>query len=223
VAQSRVYAGVVLRLFKAALPGAALLLLLACSGPDTRGVPVIGPPNPEDIALKSGDVPSNLKPCSGSGPIAGYIAALRTKDPDGYAGLQDAWGALQSKGADAAAISAYADDPATACTGTLGAGQGKSATSFVIRYKDEGSATTAYKRGILNFPTPQQDQQTPGLTVGVATGLGPNSWVYNRSVNGKAAYLAFWQSRQFDVMVLTADLDPGDSQKAVNAVYSRAR
>ncbi|HEX6350802.1 MAG TPA: hypothetical protein VF160_15610 [Candidatus Dormibacteraeota bacterium] len=202
---------------------AAALLLLGCSGPSTGGVPVIGPPNPQDIALKPGDVPSVLKACEGSGPIAGYIAALRTKDPDGYAGLQDAWASLQKNGADAAAITAYVDDPATACTGTLGAGQGKSATSFVIRYKDEGSATTAYKRGLLNFPTPQQDQQTPGLTVGVATGLGANSWVYNRAVNGRAAYLAFWQSKQFDVMVLTADLDPGDSQKAADAVYSRAR
>src|SRR5690242_13284423 len=198
-------------------------MLLACSSPAPNGVPVIGPPNPEDIALKAGDVPQALKPCPGSGPIAGYIAAVRTKDPDGYASLQDAWSALQSKGADAAAITACVDDPTTACTGTLGAGQGKSATSFVIRYKDEGSATTAYKRGILNFPTPQQDQQTPGLTVGVATGLGANSWVYNRSVNGKAAYLAFWQSKQFDVMILTADLDPTDSQKAADAVYSRAR
>jgi len=204
---------------------AAVLLLVAagCSGPDTGGVPVVGPPNPEDIALKSSDVPAGLRPCNGSGPIAGYMAAVRSKDPDGYASLQDAWDALKRNGADAAAIAAYVEDPATACTGTLGAGQGKSATSFVIRYKDEGSATTAYKRGILNFPNPQPDQQTPGLTVGMATGLGPNSWVYNRAVNGKAAYLAFWQSKQFDVMVLTADLDPVDSQKAADAVYARDR
>ncbi|HEY8642573.1 MAG TPA: hypothetical protein VIO84_07375 [Candidatus Dormibacteraeota bacterium] len=200
---------------------AAATLAVACNG-DTS-LPVLGPPNPQDIALRPADVPEGLKSCAGSGPIDGYIASLRTKDPDGYASLQDAWAALKSNGANAAAIGAYVEDPTTACTGTLGAGQGKSATSFVIRYKDEGSATTAYKRGLLNFPTPQQGQQTPGLTVGSATGLGANSWVYDRAVNGKAAYLAFWQVKQFDVMILTADLDPVDSRKAADAVYSRAR
>ena len=200
---------------------AAATLTAGCSG--YTSLPVVGPPSPQDIALKPADVPQGLKSCAGSGPIDGYIASLRTKDPDGYASLQDAWAALKSNGANAAAIGAYVEDPTTACTGTLGAGQGKSATSFVIRYKDEGSATTAYKRGLLNFPTPQQGQQTPGLTVGTATGLGANSWVYDRSVNGKAAFLAFWQVNQFDVMILTADLDPVDSRKAADAVYSRAR
>jgi hypothetical protein len=200
---------------------AAVTLAGACSG--DASLPVVGPPNPQDIALKPGDVPQGLKACAGSGPIAGYIASLRTKDPDGYASLQDAWASLKSNGADAAAIAAYVEDPSTACTGTLGAGRGKSATSFVIRYKDEGSATTAYKRGLLSFPTPQENQQTPGLTVGTATGLGANSWVYDRSVSGKAAYLAFWQVKEFDVMILTADLDPVDSKKAADAVYARAR
>jgi len=219
VAEDPGYAEVVRRLLLTLV--AAATLTAACSG--DASLPVVGPPSPQDIALKAGDVPPGLKLCAGSGPIDGYIASLRSKDPDGYASLQDAWTALKGNGADAAAIDAFVEDPTTACTGTLGAGQGKSATSFVIRYKDEGSATTAYKRGLLNFPTPQQNQQTPGLTVGSATGLGANSWVYDRSVNGKAAYLAFWQVKQFDVMILAADLDPVDSRKAADAVYSRAR
>ena len=201
---------------------AAATLLAACSSPPT-GLPIGGPPSPQDVALKSGDVPNGLTACPGSGPIDGYITSLRAKDPDGYASLKDAWDTLKRNGADSAAIVAYVADPAIACVGTLGAGQGKSATSFVIRYKDSGSATTAYKRGLLQFPTPKEGQQTPGLTVGVATGLGGNSWVYQASAAGKAAYLAFWQVNQFDVMVLTADLDAADSRKAADAVNSRAR
>lgn len=205
------------------LLGLALATLLAaCSGPSTS-LPVIGPPSPADIALRSGDVPAGLTACPGSGPIDGYIQSLRSKDPDGYASLKDAWDELKRNGADAAAIVAYVADPAAACVGSLGAGQGKSATSFVIRYGDSGSATTAYKRGLLRFPTPQQGQQTPGLTVGTATGLGANSWVYEAAASGKAAYLAFWQVNQFDVMVLTADLDAADSRRAADAVNSRAR
>jgi hypothetical protein len=219
VAQGPGYAGVVRPLLLAL---AVATLLAGCTGPSTS-LPVAGPPSPDEIALKSGDVPAGLTACPGSGPIDTYIQALQNRDPDGYASLKDAWDTLKRNGADAAAIVAYVGDPAVACVGSLGAGQGKSATSFVIRYRDSGSATTAYKRGLLQFPTPQQGQQTPGLTVGAATGLGSNSWVYEAAASGKAAYLAFWQVNQFDVMVLTADLDTADSRRAADAVNSRAR
>lgn len=167
-------------------------------------------------------MPSGLKTCPGSGSIDGYLGAVRTKDPDSYATLSDAWATLKSKGADAAAITAYADDPAN-CSGLLGAGRGKSASSFVIRYKDEGSATTAFKKGILQFPSPNAEQQTPGLTVGAATGFGANSWVFDQSVSGRTAYIAFWQRGDFDIMVLVADLDPDTAKHAAAAVDSRAR
>ena len=192
-------------------------LVLGCQAPAP-----IGPPNPDQVALRGGDLPSGLKACPGSGSIDTYLSAVRTKDPDSYATLSDAWATLKSKGADAAAITAYADDVAN-CSGLLGAGKGKSASSFVIRYQDEGSATTAYKKGILQFPTPNAQQQTPGLTVGAATGFGANSWVFDQSVNGRAAYIAFWQRGDFDIMVLVADLDPAAAKHAAEAVGSRAR
>ncbi len=196
---------------------AAAALLIACQPP-----PPIGPPSPDQVALKSADLPSGLKSCPGSGSIQSYLDAARNKDPESYSTLTDAWSTLQSKGADAAAITAYADDLSN-CSGLLGAGRGKSASSFVIRYTDEGSAATAFKKGILKFPTPSAGQQTPGLTVGAATGLGENSWMYQQTVNGRLAYIAFWQRGPFDMMVLVADLDTDAAKHAVESVDSRSR
>jgi hypothetical protein len=196
---------------------AAVALVVGCEAPAP-----IGPPNPEQVAVKATDLPGGLKTCPGSGAIDGYLAAVRTKDPDSYASLSDAWATLKSKGADAAAITAFADDTAN-CSGLLGAGKGKSASSFVIRYQDSGSATTAFKKGILQFPTPNASQQTPGLTAGVATGLGVNSWTFEQTANGRTAFIAFWQSGQFDLMVLVADLNPSVAKHVAEAVASRAR
>ena len=204
-----------------ALPGLWVCLLLGLLAGCQVSSP-IGPTSPDQVALKVSDIPSGLKTCPGSGSIDSYLKAVRTKDPDSYANLSDAWATFQKSGADAAAITAFADDTAN-CSGLFGAGRGKSATSFVIRYRDAGSATTAFKRGILNFPTPTVDQQTPGLTVGEATGLGANSWVFHQAVSGRAAYIAFWQRGPFDVIVLIADLDPDAAKHAVEAVDSRAR
>jgi len=197
---------------------AFVALLVGCEAPAP-----IGPPNPEQVAVKSGDLPTGLKTCPGSGAIDGYLAAVRSKDPDSYASLSDAWATLKSKGADAAAITAFADDTAN-CSGLLGAGRGKSASSFVIRYQDSGSATNAFKKGIIQFPAPNPSQQTPGLTAGVATGLGSNSWSFEQTTTaGRYAFIAFWQHGQFDMMVLVADLDPSVAKHATEAVYSRAR
>ena len=204
-----------------ALSGLAVVLVVACLAACEVSSPV-GPPNPDQVALKASDLPSGLKTCPGSGSIDSYLKAVRTSDPDSYASLSDAWAQFQKSGADSAAITAYADN-LNNCSGLLGAGRGKSASSFVIRYKDEGSAVTAYKRGILQFPTPNAEQQTPGLTVGDATGLGTNSWVYDQSIGRVAAYIAFWQRGRFDLMVLCADLDPETAKRAVTAVDSRAR
>lgn len=204
---------------RAALAALAALAIAACSSPD---LPVVGPPAPEAVALKASDVPRTLKECPGSGPIDGYLATIRTKDPDSYGQVSDAWADFKRNGADSAAITSFAQQTSS-CTGSLGAGQGQSAASFVIRYKDAGSAAAAFKKGLLGFPSPNGQQQTPGLTVGAATGLGDNSWVYDMSLNGRAAYVAFWQTGRFDIFVFTADLDPKLSSQAVDSVNSRAR
>lgn len=182
----------------------------------------VGPPSPEQVALKTDDVPHGLKACPGSGSIDAYLKATRKMDPDTYATLSDSWATFQKSGADAAAITAYAEDRAN-CSGVLGAGKGRSLSSFVIRYRDDNAAAAAYKKGILKFPTPGAGQQTPGLTVGAGTGLGRNSWVYSQAIGTRSAYIAFWQRGPFDVIVLAADVEPNDARRAVESVDSRAR
>ena len=198
----------------------ALLAIAAIGGCDVSSP--VGPPSPDQVALRAGDVPGALKSCPGSGSIDSYLKSTRTRDPDSYANLSDAWAALQSAGAKAAAITAYSDDLSN-CSGVLGAGRGRSASSFVIRYHDDGAAVTAFKKGILKFPNPGAGQQTPGLTVGAGTGLGGNSWVFDQAVQGRSAYVAFWQRGSFDMLVLAADLDAADAKRAVESVDSRSR
>jgi hypothetical protein len=196
------------------------LALAGCSS-GVGGI-TIGAPSPQSVALQAADLPSGLKACPGSGSIDSYLQAIRTKDPDSYSQVKDAWDEFQRAGADAAAITAYTEQP-SACSGVLGAGQGRSAASFVIRYQDSSAAVDAYRKGILGFPNPATAQQTPGLTVGDATGFGANSWVFNQTLQGRAAYIAFWQEKQFDILVFAADLDPADAEHAARSVDSRAR
>lgn len=208
---------------RAARLGAALAgLLLAGAGCSSPDLPIVGPPAPETVAVRAADLPQGLKQCPGSGAIDGYLKTIRDRDPDSYGQVSDAWADFRRNGADSAAITSFTQDP-SACVGTLGAGQGRSAASFVIRYKDAGSAAAAFKKGIIGFPSPSPDQQTPGLTVGVATGLGANSWVYDRTIGGRAAYIAFWQTGRYDILVFTADLDSKSSSQAVDSVNGRAR
>jgi len=178
--------------------------------------------SPTTVALLPSDLPKDLESCSSSGDITSYLASLKTKNIDGYNGTLDAWKKLQAQGASNAAIVSYAADPA-ACTGEMGTGRGRTAASFVIQFKDDGSAATAWKHGILGFPSPGQGQQTPGLKVGSGTGLGPNAWSLEEAVQGRSLYLAFWQSHSFDVFYLGEDLTQDESQRALGSMAGRVR
>ena len=200
-----------------ALSGAGLLT----AGCDTA-LPIVGGTSPTSVSLQPSDLPKDLERCPSSGDINSYLANLKTKNVDGYNGTLDAWKKLQAQGAKNAAIVSYAADPA-ACTGEMGTGRGRTAASFVIQFKDDGSAAIAWKHGILGFPSPTQGQQTPGLKVGTGTGLGANSWSLEEAVQGRSLYLAFWQGHSFDVFFLGEDLTQDESQRALSSVAGRVR
>lgn len=195
---------------------AALLVALVVTA---CGVQSPLPQSPEDIALQKGDV-RGLDRCPGSGAIATYLQDLRKKNVNTYTGIQDGWKQLQDSGAQDAAIVTYTDSP-DSCGGQLGVSQGAAATTFVIKYRDPGSADSAWQRGILGFPTPADGQQVPGLVRGKPTGLGANSWEYQKTNGPAALYLAFWQHGSFDVFLLTDDLDIGVSRKLARTVDAR--
>ena len=198
---------------RAAVALSVLLLATGC------GLQSPLPQTPEDVAIQPSDV-RGLDRCPGSGAIATYLQQLRQKSPDAYTTIQDGWKQLQDSGAQDAAVVTYAES-SSACGGALGANQGISATSFVIKYRDSGAASSAWQRGILGFPTPAEGQQVPGLVRGSGTGLGSNSWEYQQTNGPAALYLAFWQKGAFDVFLLTTDLDPPVSRKLASTVSGR--
>jgi hypothetical protein len=178
------------------------------------------PPDPGPIGLQSGDLPSNLARCPASGPIDGYLRDLQTKDRAAYDELQAGWRDLQKGGATKAAVAVYTIQPA-ACTARLGTGNGSSVTSLVVAFKDETSASDAYRRGVLGFATPSDDQQVDGMTRGFATGLGDSSWMLERSVQGRSLIVAYCERHSVTAFVVATDTDPLHAKQAAAAVAGR--
>jgi hypothetical protein len=94
---------------------------------------------------------------------------------------------------------------------------------LVAVFRDQGSAATAYRRGVLGFPTPADGQQVPGLVQGVATTLSENAWAVQRQVDGRTLHVAWFQERAFAVFLVSTDLDGSESERAAAAVASRTR
>src|SRR2546430_7457904 len=154
-------------------------LLAACQFNVTPAV------DPRQIALRQGDLPADLKRCPGSGPIDGYLKALAAQDPEGHATVQQGWRQLRANGAVQGAMTVYAAAPQD-CQKQPGSGAGRSAATLVARFDSDQAAALAYSKGVMGFPTPAQDEEEPGLQQGVATQLGPNSWLLQREAAGHA-------------------------------------
>jgi hypothetical protein len=202
--------------------GAALLLLwlglLACSaGPFGNAVQ-----DPSHLIAKAGDVPADLHQCPGSGPIDGYLAALKASNQPAYQSLNDTWAELKKEGARSAAVSVFTISPA-GCTARMGAAPGRSLANLVAVFPDDRAAADAYQRGIFGFPTPATGAQIPGVSKGVATGLSDNAWVAQRDVGGRSLYVAWWQDRPVAAFLVAADLDASESMRAALAVERRIR
>ena len=199
----------------AVLVGAlAWLAMAACEA----GAPAA--PDPAQVGLQAGDLPANLRRCPGSGAIDGFLQELGRRNPSARDEVQQSWREQRQAGGSDAAIDLFAADPA-ACGARLGTGPGTTVASYVVRFRDEQSAAAAFRKGMLGFSTPNQDQQLEGLTQGAATGVGRSSWVLQRQVGGRALYVAFWQHGAMTVLLLSVDLDPLHARQAMSAVDGR--
>jgi hypothetical protein len=199
----------------AVLVGAlAWLAVAAC----VAGAPAAS--DPAQVGLRAGDLPASLQRCPGSGAIAGFIDELGRRNPGARDEVQQFWREQRQAGGTDAAIDLFVAQPA-ACAARLGAGDGTSAASYVVRFRDEQSAAAAYRKGMLGFGTPNQDQQLEGLTQGAATGVGRSSWILQRKVGGRALYVACWQRGTMTVLFLGVDLDPLHARQAMSAVDGR--
>jgi len=200
----------------------ALVILLA--GCQVASAPVAAPivsPTPHtpvaNAALQSTDVPADLKPCPASGPIATYLTTINTSNPTLAQKLSAQWQALKRSGAQDAAVTLFAADPA-ACSAELAAtGTTRSAASVVVSFGDEGQADRAWQAGILGFAPPAPGDSPPGVSRGKDTGLGSSAWTYHNA----PVYLASWRKSVFAALVVVTILDGTAFKAATAAVDAR--
>ena len=203
---------------------AILTAIVLVAGCKTAATPVPTPepsPTPHTpvtaAVLQPGEVPANLNPCTGSGPIATYLTGLATADPALATRMTGQWQQLRAGGALDAAISLFAADP-TACTAQLAAtSKIQAATSFAAVFTDEGQADRAWEAGVFGFFPPPPGLLSPGLVRGTATGLGPSSWTYDHS----GVHIASWHKSVFVALLVLSNLDAGAIKTASATVDAR--
>ena len=203
----------------------AILALSAVVGACQSGThPVASPPptpTPHtaatDAILQSADIPSGLNPCLGSGPIDVYVTTLAHTNATlaGRVGAQ--WEQLRVAGATAGAVSLFSAS-AAACNAELAATSNvKSIAAFVGVFADSGQADRAWGSGVFGFAPPAPSEILPGVTRGTATGLGLNSWTYDRA----PVHLACWHKSVFIALVVVSNLNGATFTAAATAVDAR--
>src|SRR5260370_498603 len=90
---------------RASLTAAAMLLLLAgCGSVGGVGTPAA---TASSVAVKSGDLPSDMHRCDLSGDINDYLKKIQTKDPSTYSTIKSQCAASQKGGAPSADVELY--------------------------------------------------------------------------------------------------------------------
>jgi len=203
---------------------AILALSALCAACQSNTHPVVSPlptPTPHTAPtaaiLQSADSPAGLTPCLGSGPIDVYITSLAQSDAALAARVGAQWEQLRIAGATAGAISLFTATPA-ACKAELGATSSiKSIASFVAVFDDSGQADRAWGSGVFGFAPPVSGQIMPGVVRGTGTGLGLNSWTYDRP----PLSLACWRKSVFVAFLVASSLDATAFKAATAAVDAR--
>jgi len=167
--------------------------------------------------LQSGDVPSGLAVCLGSGPIDVYLASLAQADATIGARAANQWQQMRALGARDGAISLFTSSP-SACSAELGAtSTAKAMVSFVARFDDSGQAHRAWEAGVFGFAPPPPNVIVTGVTRGAATGLGLSSFTYERP----SVRLASWQRSVFVALVVASNSDSNTFKAAATSVDAR--
>jgi hypothetical protein len=202
---------------------AITLALVACTSPLTSAPPPSPLPSPTphnpvaSTLLQSSDIPAPLSQCPGSGPIASYIAAIKSANSDLAQRLTKQWNDLKSLGGTEAAINLFAATPSACNTELASVNNVQSAASLVVAFADQGQADRAWQAGILGFTPPVPGELPPGVARGTGTGLGPSSWTYDRT----PVRLACWQKKVFVALVVFTNLDATAFKAGAAAVDAR--
>ena len=203
-----------------------LLLLIgvvaACGGSSS------GPSGPTaaSVAAQSGDVPNGMVKCSLSGDIQTFIHNEQSPDPSTSKTAANQWTDLQKSGATSAYVAIYTDskshcgDFASARTDPAAATY-KLVVNFVVQFKDEKSAASAYANGsVFGVSAPSLHASAQAIE-GTKTGLSANSVVVSQAIANQSFYIALWQNKSFAVFLAVVNLDPTASKKVATSENGR--
>jgi len=204
-------------------------LLAACGGSSSggSGSQQQQQTSAESVASSSGDFPG-LSKCPESGSWDSYLKAEQAKDPTQYSTDKGDWDGLKAAGANDSYVAVYAES-SSAC-GNFGSDTptGKAVDIYAVRFKDESSAAANYKASSTDFHLSDSDLQNVTaaggkVQQGSATGLGSNSVAVELALPGTSFYIAFWQSKNFEVAMIAYNVAVTDGENAAKTVNGRIK
>lgn len=186
-----------------------LITLVACGGSSAPSGPTAS-----SVAVQQSDLPGGMTRCDLTGDIDNFIAREQTPDPQAAKTIADDWQQAKKDGATTAYAALYTDSSAhcDAIKGSgadLGAATYKLVVNFAVQYKDEKSATDAYKgqSPILGFNPNELRTGGGGVVEGTKTGLTENSIALTQPAGNQLFYIAMWQNKSFLVILAVLNVD----------------
>jgi hypothetical protein len=204
----------------------AALSVVACGG--SQAAPE--GPTTAGVAARPGDLPSGMARCDLTGDINSFISQEQTADPNASKTTAADWQTAKKNGATDAYVAVYSDSSqhCSAIKGSsadLSAATYKLLVNFVIQFKDEKSAVTAYKSDNTIFGFSASVLRAGGNSAleGTATGLSANSIALSRPVGNQTFYIAEWQNKRYMVILAILNVDPAASKNVATAVNGRIK
>ena len=182
------------------------------------------------MTAQSSDLPAGLVKCDLTGDIQSFISKEQTPDPQAAKSIAADWEAAKKDGATAAYAALYTDT-IEHCNGIkrsatdLGAATYKLVVNFVVQYRDEKSATAAFKgdHPIFGFSPSELRGGAGGVVEGTKTGLTANSIALTQPVGNQLFYIALWQNKQFMVILTILNIDANAAKGVATRENSRIK
>ena len=181
------------------------------------------------VSVQPGDLPSGMVKCDLTGDINSFLNKEKAADPNTYAQTKTQWDAAQQKGATSAYTAFYADSAAHCATikstgADISAANYKLLVNFVVQYKDEKSAASAYSSdSIFGFSASGLKSSGAAVIDGTKTGLTSNSIVLSGTLAPQSFYIADWQNKRFVIILAILNVDAAASKGVATSENRRIR
>lgn len=204
---------------------ACALAVAACGG---DSAPAPKRPTAAGVSVQPGDLPQGLVRCDVSGDIGSFIEKEGAGDAAVAQSAADEWAQARAGGATAAYVAIYADSSGHCdqfkAAGTNPATAGyRLVITFVLQFKDEKSAVTVYQTQPIFGISVSSLRSSSQAIEGAKTGIAPNSIVISQPIANQSFYVALWQNKAFDVLLVALNFDPAASKKIATSENSRIR